>query len=53
MTEYSFYNCIRCRCQTKYLTSAKVLTYYCLSAILLVREKEKFGDYFLDVCCIN
>jgi len=37
----------------EYLTSAKFLTYYCLSAILLVRERNKFGDYFLHVCCRN
>jgi len=29
------------RCQAKYLTSAKFLTYYFLSAILLVREKQQ------------
>jgi len=41
MTEYSFYNCIRYRRQTKYLTSAKFVTYYYLSDILLGREKEQ------------
>jgi len=40
ITEYWFYNCVRYRCQAKFLTSAKFLTYYCLSDILLLTVKE-------------
>jgi len=40
MTEYSLYNCIRYRCQAKYLT------YHYLSDVLLGREKERLAITF-------
>jgi len=45
-----FQTLIRSRCQ------AKLLTYFCLSVILLRRVnvwRWKCGDYFFDVCCVN
>jgi len=42
------------RCQAKFLTFAKFLTYSFLSDIFLLRAKKiKFVDYFFDVCCVN
>jgi len=56
MTEYSFYNCMRYRwtvsSEISDLCEITDLLFF-VSYFTCQKKRAKFGDYFLDVCCIN